>query len=70
MKRNHQPDAKRPFPIELLPAIGLVLGGGAGVAVGVLMAGGFGIAWGIVIGSSLGLVIGAVIWTLIRRPER
>lgn len=70
MKRNQEPDAKRPFPVELFPAIGLVLGGGAGMALGVVLAGGPGIAWGLVIGAGVGLAIGAVIWISIRRPQR
>ncbi len=70
MKSGHESDAKRPFPVELLPAIGLVLGCGAGVAMGVALAGGPGIVWGIVTGAGLGLLVGAVIWISIRSPRR
>jgi len=69
MMSKQQPETKPPFPVDLLPGIGLVLGAGSGMGLGVALAGGPGIALGIAIGASLGLLVGAVIRMLSRSPR-
>jgi hypothetical protein len=69
-RTNPLREADKAKTVDVLPGIGLALGGGAGIAVGVGVGGGLGAVAGVVVGAALGVVTGAAVRGMLVRGGR